>query len=231
MQMRSALVLVMGLALDLAAGAAHAAIISIGPFAGSLTETWESFPNYTVPVRVTFLPNPTAIMGGAAMISHPFMVVYEPAVPLAFFDFFTSGLAQVADGSKGMGSAAISGSPQSNATTIITFLSPIDAFGAFWGSLTGGGRGDPVTVVVDFFDVFGNPIGTDSFSYSHSSVGDGRLDWHGWQSSIPVGSLTYTGLDVAVDGLQADAVPEPGTLLLLGSGLASILALRQSHRS
>ncbi len=229
MQIRPVLMLVMGLGLDLVAGAAHAAIISIGPFAGSLTETWESFPNYTVPVRPTFLPNPTAIMGGAAMISHPFMAVYEPAVPLAFFDFFTSGLAQVADGSKGMGSVHVFGFP--TATTTITFLSPIGAFGAFWGALTGGGRGDPVTVVLDFFDVFGNPIGTDSFSYSHSSLGDGRLDWHGWQSSIPVGSLTYTGLDVAVDGLQADAVPEPGTLLLLGSGLASILALRQSHRS
>jgi hypothetical protein len=230
MQMRPVLALVMGLGLDQVAGAAHAGIISIGPFAGSLTETWESFPNYTVPVRPTLLPNPTAIMGGAAMISHPFMAVYEPTVSLAFFDLNTSGFAQVADGSKGIGSHSIA-SLSSSRTTTITFLSPISAFGAFWGALTGGGIGDPNTVVLDFFDVFGNPIGTDSFAYSHSSLGDGRLDWHGWQSSIPVGSLTYTGDFVAVDGLQADAVPEPGTLLLLGSGLASILALRQSHRS
>lgn len=224
MQMRPALVLLLGLGLHIVAPAAHAGIISIGPFAGSLTETWESFPNYTMPVRVTHLPNPTAIMDGAAAISNPFMAVYEPTDPLAFFSLNTSGLAQVSDGSKGMGIDSIS------QTTTITFSSPTTAFGAFWGEGTGGGLPDPNTVVLNFFDVFGNPIGTDSFSYSHSSLGDGGLDWHGWKSSIPIGSLTYTGDFVVTDGLQANKVPEPGTLLLLGSGLASILAWRRSHR-
>jgi hypothetical protein len=62
---------------------ALAAILPIGPFLGNINETWESFPNFQVAPNF-YLDDPTAIFGGAAMISNPVMAVYEPSAGAIF---------------------------------------------------------------------------------------------------------------------------------------------------
>ena len=198
---------------------AQAVVTPVGPFTGTLSETWESFPNY-LEGGFHYLADPTTIMSGGASISNSQMAVYEPGT--AFFGLGTSGSAQVSDGLKGMGLNAIA------STATITFTVPVPDFGGFWGASTS--FSDPTTVTLSFFDVFSNPIDTVSFLYSRSSSGDGLLEWHGWSSTTLIKSLTYTGDFVVNDGLQAlgvTAVPEPSSLLLLGSGLAWLAARRR----
>jgi hypothetical protein len=214
---------ILGLCGMLAVPYASAVITPIPtPVVGSLTETWESFPNYnTGPFNLT---DPTSIMGGGALISNSNMVVYEPGV--ADFGLGDSGLAQVSDGAKGMG---IDSSAE---TTTITFTTPVPNFGAFWGAATGASAGLPstATVYVSFFDVSNLPIGTEQFTYVRPA-GDGVLEWHGWASTVGIAQLTYTGDYVVNDGLQANAVvPEPGTLTLTGIGLLGLLGYGWQRR-
>ena len=191
------------------AGAAHGGFVTeIDPFVGDLTETWEGFQNYQQDPDF-FLDDPTSIMGGGAWISNPFMVVYEPSAG-ASFGLGSSGPAQVSDGTKGMGVDA------GDQTVVITFDLPIFSFGAYWGAATRAGFPDPNTVDVAFYDLDGGLIDTAAFQYSHSETGDGGLDWHGWSSTTAIGSIEITGDFVVIDGLQADLVPAPGTMALLG---------------
>ena len=191
------------------------------PVVGNLTETWEAFPNY-VDNPDFYLTDPTTIMGGGASISNPVMAIYEPELGAAF-GLGDSGLAQVSDGTKGMGL-------DTSAETTITFTKPVFLFGAFWGAATGAGFPSPATVTVSFYDAFDQLIDTEPFTYVRP--GDGLLEWHGWQSTNGIKKLTYTGDFVVNDGLQASTVPEPGTLALTGIGLLGLLGYgwqRQKH--
>jgi hypothetical protein len=198
----------------------QAQITPIGPFAGSLSETWESFPNY-VDNGFNGLPRPTDIMGGAAAITSTAsgeMVVYEPGV--AGFGLAGSGTAQVSDGTKGLGV-----SDESTGTTTITFDNPVADFGAFWGAAAGAGFPDPAIVTLRFFDAGSALIGVETFTYSHSATGDGVLEFHGYRSTVGIASLSFVGTYVVMDGLRANpfapaatGIPEPGTLALLLAG-------------
>ena len=90
-------------------------------------------------------------------------------------------------------------------------------------------------VALTFFDVSGDPIGNVSFLYSKTTTESGELDWHGWTSTTPIKSLTYSGDFVVNDGLQANraVVPAPAALVLLGSALAgfAIMHPRKAGRS
>jgi hypothetical protein len=228
---RSALGCLALLALTLIVAApANAQLSPIAPFVGTASETWESFPNYPVGGD---LPNPTDIMGGFATISTTAaggMIVYEPAVAPAIFGLGESGDAQVSDGVKGMGI-------NDEGTTTIVFDSPVTDFGAFWGAATGLGFPDPANVTISFFDASSALIGTENFNYSRTFAGDGLLEWHGYHSTIPIKSLSYTGRYVVTDGLQANfsataAAPEPGSLALLAlSGLPIAAAIIRRRRS
>ena len=203
-----------------AAGAAQGGIITeIDPFVGGLTETWEGFDNYNE--GNFFLDNPTEIMGGGASISNPFMVVYEPGP--AGFGLGTSGLAQVSDGTKGMGVNA------GGQTVVITFDIPILSYGAYWGAATRSGFPDPNTVGVSFYTPGGSLIDAIEFEYSHSDSGDGGLDWHGWSSTTAIGRVEFNGDFIVTDGLQADLVPAPGAMALLG--LAGLFGTRRRRRA
>ena len=190
-------------------------ITEIGPFVGELTEDWESFvhpnPEGEAPL---FLSNPTAIMGGAAMISGPAMAIYDTFRHA--FSLGSSGGAQVADGEQGMGFN------QRNGTATLIFETPMRQFGSYWGAATTSNPpfgSDPSLVEVRFYDELELLIGTSSFLYTRSAAQgylvDGLLAWYGWRFGVPVKTVTYTGDYVVVDGMQADLIPEPSSLVLL----------------
>lgn len=201
---------------------AGAQVTSTGPFTGSASETWESFPNYQSNPSF-YQTDPTAIFGGAATISNDYMAVYQPSAG-ASFGLGSSGPAQVSDGTKGMGV------DRGEQTTTIQFASPVSAFGGYWGAAT---FGSGTTVTVSFFDVFASLIDTQTFNYSRDGFGDGLLEWHGWNSTTGIGAITYSGDYVVNDGLQINAanvsaVPEPSSMaLLLMGGLPLAKKLRR----
>jgi hypothetical protein len=205
-------------ALVLAASApARADLVPIGPFSGQLSESWETFP---LPHgEADYLASPTAIMNGAAAIANPYMRIYKPGV--SEFSLASSGYAQTADGEQGMGVGPTA------QTTTITFVNPITSFGAYWGAHTGVEYGGAANISLNFFDETGNSIGSEGFTFIRP-LHDGVLEWHGWFSSVPIGSLTYTEDGVAVDSLQANPTPEPCTTLLLLGGAAALLLRRWS---
>jgi len=184
-------------------GNANAIITPTGPFIGNLSETWESFDNYTVgpaPNSVNYLPDPTTIMGGGAKISNPTMIVYQ--FPVALFGLGSSGFAKASDGAKGMGLYDAANPAHPPQTAMISFVNPVFDFGAFWGAHTS----DyllPAIVSLSFSD--GSVA---AFLYNRTG-GDGVLEWHGWHSTIGITGISYTGDSVVIDGLQANTTPIP----------------------
>jgi hypothetical protein len=202
--------------------AVAAAITTIGPFVGSLSETWESRPNYTIPT-FHFEPSPTTIMAGGASITAANMAIYEPST-VNLTNFIIGGVsAQVSDGTKGLGVSSAA------ALATMVFAFGLSDFGAYWGT------GTPSNgVTVRFFDQGGAPIGAPIFfSYMRNGAfpgGDGQLEWHGWHSDTPIKSLTFTGDFVAIDGLQAIPIPEPASGALLLAGLCWLASRRDRFR-
>ena len=208
---RQQLFLVATLATVLLLGvSSRADVTPIGPFTGTMSESWESFNDYLTGPR--HLAVTTSIMGGGAVISSPFMSVYLTNSDTSF-GLGDSGNAQVADGSKGMG---LGGFAQ---TATITFVNPVVDFGAYWGANT---SLTPATISMVFSDG-----SVESFSYS--APHDGTLDWHGWHFTTGITSISYSGDFVAVDGLQAIPVPEPATALLSTLGVGLLLLHRRRY--
>jgi hypothetical protein len=107
----------------------------------------------------------------------------------------------------------------------ISFGEAVAEFGAYWGAATSVHVGDPALINVTFFSQTGELIGADVFSYSRPH--DGLLEWHGWRSSVPIKSVTYTEDVVAIDALQANLVPEPSNLCLLGTAVTGLVIRRR----
>ena len=167
----------------------RADVTPIGPFTGTLSESWESFNDYLAGPR--YLAAPTSIMGGGAFISNSFMSVYLTNSSRSF-GLGDSGNAQVADGAKGIG---LDGFTQ---TATITFVKPVVDFGAYWGANT---PPTPATVSLVFSD-------GSSESFTYSAPHDGTLNWHGWHFQNGITSISYSGDFVAVDGLQANVIQD-----------------------
>jgi hypothetical protein len=147
-------------------------------------------------------------MGGAAAFSSPYSFIYEPGV--LDFSLGSSGNPQVSDGLKGMVYAWVAPAPR------IVFTEPVVRFGAFWGALTDPLLfGDPALVTVAFLDDEDGMIGNAVFEYTRSGTQDGLLEWHGWASETPIRTIVYSEEVVAMDGLQANLVPEPAFILPL----------------
>lgn len=197
---------------------ATAQVTETGPFIGTLTESWESFPNWFVSGGA--LADPTDIMNGGASISNPHLLIYEastdPACPAPCFNLQGNGFAQVADGIRGVGADEVDSNGVQLATTqtvAVIFKQLATAVGGYWGAATFAGA---AAVTVRFFDEGGLQIGEDiTFTYSSPGL-DGQLVWHGWTSTTPIKRMTYTGMAVALDGLQANETsstpPSPDVL-------------------
>lgn len=196
----------------------RASVVPIGAFSGTYTETWESFPENLS--HETFLSNPTSIMQGAATISNSTMTIYD--TDFSNCALGTSGYSGASDGVKGM---CVTDGPGYSDTVTITFNTPVIDFGAYWAAATSPAQGNPALISLSFFDVSNQLIDTEAFSYSRSSNVDGLLEWHGWSSTVPLKRITYSEDRVAIDGLQANPVPEPATVGLFC--LAGMFLLRR----
>ncbi len=203
---------------------AHAGIISKGVFTGQYSETWESFDNFTVgPDAINYLASTTAILGGIAEIVNPTMVIYEATDPAGFGLVDSGDFAQVSDGIKGMGVNNSPFFPDVNTLTRINFSTPIYAF----EGETGYWAPNPAPIEVRFFDLANNLLGIETFFYSRNQQFDGVLEWHGWQSTEAIGAIEYIGSYVVNDGLQVSTVPEPSSLCIVCTLIASGLFLRK----
>jgi hypothetical protein len=188
-------------------------VISTGPFTGTYSESFESFPDY-YHSDPALLPESTSIMGGFASITsaNHDMVVYNTS------DGASWGLglimAGTSDGLQGLGLNS------TGDTLTIDFNSPVTAFGGYFAA--------------DGYDGM-SPLLT--FNFSDGSSGNyyyndpnGTLDWEGWESSAGINSVTISGNFMAMDGLQA-AVPEPTTLALFGLAGSVALAATRYRKS
>jgi hypothetical protein len=118
------------------------------------------------------------------------------------------------------------GSGKAQAT--ITFTSPVNAFGGFWGA--GTTETNPMTISMKFFDAANQVIGVpQTFAYLRPS-GDGMLEWDGWASTVPIAKVTLTadGPTAVADDLRISLAPhffsinreDSGKVKLVGHGVA-----------
>ena len=181
------------------------------PFAGDVVESWEEFP-------VWYVTPPLIIFGGQASIAGPNDYIWQTASALATPGGFGLGPfeAQAQDGTHGYGSSVDLG------TVNINFQSPITGFGGYWGC-----AGNPITL--EFYGENQTWVGSDSFNYA-SPNHDGSLQWNGWQSSVPLYSISYSGAWVVNDSLRITEVPEPDIGLLLGFGMLARAVCKDRFR-
>jgi len=190
-------------------------VTNIGPFTGAVSESFESYPNYTVAA----FTNPATLLGEAAVLSFPSeMRVYEPLSGATFGQIVFWQDSDVADGLKGLGFMVY---PSAREIATLTFATPITDFGGYWRAFTD----EAQYMVFNFFNCAGDLAGQESILSQNESP----LVWHGWHYAQPIKTVTFDGLMMAADGLQANPVPEPRAwVLLAAAGLA--LAGWQSRR-
>jgi len=185
-------------------------VLSVGPFTGTYSESFESFPDYFQ----QGLPETSGIMGGFAFISsaHHNMAVYNPSAG-AIWGLGTI-LAGVSDGLQGLGLNSADDS------LTINFSSPVTGFGGYFAADNYAGMSPLLTF--NFSD--GN-----SGSYYYSDP-NGTLAWVGWDFSVGVNSVMIGGNFFAVDGLQA-TVPEPTSFALFSLGGLVVFAVGSYRKS
>ncbi len=122
-------------------------------------------------------------------------------------------------------------------TNTITFSKPVvDPVMTIW-SLGNGGQpasfvfSDPLTIVAGGPSAeYGGSSITSIGNTVYGSEGNGTIVFSGTFTSLSWTNPQYEywyGFDVGVTGAQGASVPEPSTLLLLGSGMTGLVAMRR----
>ena len=185
-------------------------------FTGSAVETFEELSR----ANVSGLQNvQVPIFSGLATIAGPNEYIWLNG-PLGYPGTFGLGpySARAHDGNQGYGTSLSYG------TSTITFSVPVSDFGGCWGCAS-----TTTPIVFTFYDRLGASIGTQSVVYSAPNQ-DGTLEWFGWDSSVPIGRIEYSGTWVVNDSLRLQIVPEPGCALLVSTGLTVLgLAARRKR--
>lgn len=190
------------LGLLLAAATSLFSQTSTGPFTGIFSESFESIsvPDHVIPVN-----SGKEVMGGFATLSNPSMYAINgvgvwweggpSAIPWDGLQFLVLNGVQK--------------------TLTITFDETVSRFGGYWLQSK-----DSPDVAISFYDIADELIGASAF-YAFSETGN--MTWNGWSLATEAKRVTVTGNFLAMDGLQADAVPEPTTWALLGLGAFVVL--------
>lgn len=166
--------------------AGSAAVTSIPPFSGTITESWET-------MSAGGRPSPISVFNGYAVLQATAPFIYWPAGGWTW-GLYGYGYAPVADGVRAFGHNSSGG------VTTIVFNLPVSQFGAYWGN---GGPGYPL-LNVRLYDASNNLLNTAVVNYS-----GGALLWSGWQSDTPVKRVEFNGTYPVVDSLQATLAPFP----------------------
>jgi hypothetical protein len=176
---------------------AEAELFPIGPFSGSVRESFESFP-------AGFTNSPVNIMGGAASVQTTGFPSINQTNNYAFSLGSSSANApgDAAVPVDGLNLLGIESSLPPCSIDIV-FTNATQAFGGYWGATAD--PGSPALITFAFFDAANQQVGTtQSVSYLRLS-GDGMLEWHGWFSTTAFKKVTITsaGSTLVADSLHA----------------------------
>lgn len=193
-------------------GVASAALVEVGPFSGSLQESFEEYPPYESTGSVVYLPPRTEIFGGDATITGSPIVIYQYG-PFGYPNYFgtAGGRAQVEDGIQGLGGTKL----------IINFQRGVNNFGGYFAD-------NNFFLHFTFLDKNGYDIGD---IYQPRLLTRGQLTWYGWTSKLPIYEVKIDGGNTAMDALQANPVPEPATWAMTILGLSGIGASLRRRRA
>lgn len=200
------------------ASTAFCQVAATGPFAGALTEGFESFDTWG---NVGSYDSMSVMGGAATLTSNP-----VASNQLWVFDGGSSywglggyGLTSPHSGDRALGLQYVDGNVNP-VNVSLEFSTAVTSFGGYMGTVDS----DPTTI--RFFDAGGVQIGADQQLLGTQTA----LQWVGWSSSTAIKRIDFIGgIAPAMDDLQADPVPEPVSLVVLGLG--SLVALRRRRRA
>ena len=184
---------------------ASAQVNVIGPFAGSLSEGYET------QVRGMFLAQ-YSVFGGAGTVDQ--FGGGSPGV------LVTTGWSFFSNIGPHSGEAFLGGA---GVNYEYNFNTPALRFGGWFGT-----NADTPDATVAFFDENEVQIG----STLTASAPLGQWQWNGWEyaggiSRVQVRANNQFGGFIMNDDMQYTAVPEPATMAFLGFGVAALVARRQ----
>lgn len=196
---------------------ASAQLTSTGPFVGTMSEGFESFPNYDDNGSVGNAS--LTVFGGFGEFvsaSGAQNWIYEPGV--ADWGLIDNGSATVNGGAKGLGLY----DDGSSVDSTLTFDADATSFGGYFNVVNDGGTPQPLNLT--FRDSVGAQIDSTQVV---TNIG-GSLVWFGWTSTVGIRSIQFSGGEAPVmDDLQINAVPEPASMAILGLGAAALLRRRR----
>ncbi len=200
------------------ASVSFAQISSTSQFSGTLSDNFESYPDYVTSGSVITL----GVMGGGATFSSTGHNLWVYDTGTAPWGLGTHGAGLTTSGTQALG-INNEGSP---IVADLVFVNEVSRFG---GSMATSSNGNNGIMNVSFFDVNNVQIG------NAQSVGHGSnaLNWYGWESTVGIKRIRFVGNSAPVmDDIQANSgvVPEPASIAVLGLGALALIRRRRSSK-